>query len=177
MTNPDDYLFKLLSALIAAFYTARLAQRAAARERRRQLYGEAFKAALAWKELYFRVRRRRDTIESRYALVQHFHELQETLDYHKGWISTESKPLWRSYCGLVGKVKREYEPLIQKAWDRNPIPPGKNFPQKELDSLPALSKPEERFLRDVRWHLSLFPLLLKWWVRWVNRKVDQDVYR
>lgn len=173
-----EFLAGLSVALVGAYFTARLAQRAAARERRRQLYGEAYKAALTWKELYFRVRRRRNSDDARYKLADRFHELHENLDFHRGWISTESVALWRSYCGLVDRVKGDYEPLIQEAWDKAALRPGKRMPKDELGGLPDTRAAEKRFLRDVRWHLSLVPVIPKLWIRRVNRKSRvPDVYR
>lgn len=147
-------------AVIAAFATvtvaiigALAAYLSAKRDRRRRLYGEAVRAAMAWQELLYRVRRRGED-EGR-ALVHRFHTAQDQLSYYQAWVASDSKYMARSYERLVREVKTATEALIREAWD-SPVReiPGNARPG---DSHPDLRHAQWRFMADVRSHLSPFP--------------------
>ena len=76
----------LLLGVLTAIWSAISAKHA----RRRDLYSCAFKAALAWEEMLYRVRRRAEGDEAARALINRFHELQEEVNYHQGWLQSES---------------------------------------------------------------------------------------
>lgn len=138
------------------------------RDRRRDLYGRAYQNAMAWLEMLYRVRRRANTEQAERELVERFHGLQEGIDHHRGWLSSESKYLARSYCRLVAAIKLETEPLIRTAWKtagRRPSdrgPDGEAHPRVEAASL--------AFLTDVRLHLSLWPMIPRLYVAYRNRE-------
>ncbi len=143
------------ASITVALIGAATAYFTAKRDRRRQLYGEAYRAALAWKEMLYRVRRRATGSIAQHVLVDRFHDLQERIDYHEGWIGSESPWLRRSYVAFVQQVKTQTEPLILEAWG--------SIPQRVTDSSsalkhPALNKASSRFLFDVRCHLSIWQL-------------------
>ena len=71
------------SAIVVAVFTAVFARLSAQRDRRRQMYGEAFRTALEWREMLYRVRRRDNTDEGDRVIVDKFHDLQERLDYYE----------------------------------------------------------------------------------------------
>lgn len=149
----------LLLALLRALGTT-ITQR---RERERELFGAAYKAAMAWREMLYRVRRRLDGEESDQALIDRFHELQEQIDYHEGWIASESPSMKRSYCRLVKEVKDKTRDPIRHAWQE----PERRDPADAVldgDVHPDLDEVRERFLKDVRQHLSLWllPKLCVW---------------
>lgn len=125
------------------------------RDRRRSTYSEAYRAALTWTELYYRVRRRDP--DAPHELVPVFHEAQETIAYHEGWLMTESPQLGRAYGRFVRAVKEETRPRIQRAWSDPPCHPedGLEIPE---DGYPQVEGAKNQFLRDVRDHLSLSPL-------------------
>lgn len=142
------------------------------RDRRRALYGAAYRDAMAWTEMLYRVRRRANTEEAERALIERFHELQEQIDLQRGWLGSESVYLARSYCRVVEAIKGSTLPLIQRAWEipgRKPAEidaGGEEHPDCEAASL--------RFLFDIRLHLSIIPffpwLLLAWRNRnWLRR--------
>jgi hypothetical protein len=139
------------------------------RLRRRTLYGEAYKAAMSWIELVSRVRRRRADSESGANLIDRFHDAQEEIFFHRGWIGSESIFMQRSFDGLVKEIKRQSRPMIQQAWEAEPLA----NPAASLADLttPDLTLDAARFLRDVRNHLSplQFPKLT---VAWRNRKAS-----
>jgi hypothetical protein len=133
-----------------AAVSALAAYLASKRERRRALYSEAVKAAVAWEEMLFRVRRRSGGQERE--LVDRFHELQDDLTYHQAWVGSESKYMKRSYDKLIAEVKHSTADLITEAWGQ-PLrpPPGNALPD---DDFPSLGPVVDVFLRDVRSHLS-----------------------
>lgn len=140
------------------------------RDRRRALYGTAYQDAMAWLEMLYRVRRRANEDADERQLVERFHVLQERIDYHRGWLGSESRYLARSYCRLVREIKQQSESPLQKAW-RDPgcrpaEPPviGEPHPSVEPQSL--------RFLTDVRLHLSLWPVIPRLTLMLRNLKQD-----
>lgn len=146
----------ILIAGIAAFATVSAASIAALaayfsgkRERRRLLYGEAYKAALGWSEMLYRVRRRHVNDSE---VVEQFHELQERITYYRGWIGSESRYMQRSFDRFVKAVKDGTEQLITEAWDEPERPlPGNAKPD---DKHPIFDTESKAFLRDVRSYLS-----------------------
>ncbi len=124
------------------------------RTRRRTLYGEAYRAALAWREMLYRVRRRRGSGDAEDALISAFHDLQLDIDYHAGWIGSESVYVQRSYVRFVDQVKAATSPLIQQAWEARPAP-RPSWSDPEADH-PDVSAAARSFLFDVRCHLA-------WW--------------
>jgi hypothetical protein len=138
------------------------------RERQRDLYSQAFKAAMSWREMVYRVRRRAEGDEPERVLIDRFHELQEELDYYQGWIASESPWMGRSYCRLVEEVKQKCADDINKAWDE----PERRRPASgtlDNDNHPDCRADSDRFLFDVRSHLSMW-VLPKLLVAWRNRK-------
>jgi len=152
----------ILVALLAAV-TAYLGEK---RTRRRTLFGEAYRAALGWREMLYRVRRRRGGPEAEDALIASFHELQLEIDYHLGWIGSESIYMQRSYGRLVKSIKFATEHLIRAAWEeeapKHPSRSGAAGPH------PEVSQAARTFLFDVRCHLAWWQLP-KLLVVWRNR--------
>jgi hypothetical protein len=159
-----DSELALLVAAIAVFGTALTAYAAyltSKRERRRVLYSEAVRAAVGWKEMLYRVRRR--DIGQERALVDSFHKLQDDITYYQAWIGSESEHMKRSYDILVSGMKGVTQELINAAWSDEIRPaPGNAIPS---DSHPDVSGLVDEFLSDVRCHLSPWP-----WRRWQVRR-------
>jgi len=141
-----------LASVAVAAVSVLSAYFATKRERRRILYGQAVQVILKWNEMVYRVRRR-DPSEGR-ELIHSFHELQESLSYYQAWVASESKYLDRSYMRLVKAVKDECQPLIHAAWSEVRELPGFTLPG---DVHPDPSAEVERFMTDVRSHLSPWP--------------------
>ena len=89
------------------------------------MYATAYEAALDWLEMLYRVRRR-DSNKT-YDLADRFHDLQKTIDYHQGWIGTESKELGRAYRHFVRTVKALTVNEIRQAWKSPPCKPEDGF--------------------------------------------------
>jgi hypothetical protein len=143
-----------ISAVTVAALSAALARIFAQHDRRRQMYGEAFRTALEWREMIYRVRRRDNTEEHDRALVDRFHELQERLDYFEGWIGSESKYMSRSYQKLVSTAKSATMSDLQAAWNK----PGKKSNTDSDATHPVIDQAaRDAYLRDVHGHLSLQP--------------------
>jgi hypothetical protein len=163
------------SALIAGGFAVLLAVLkaigwlvSAPRDRRRDLYGRAYQDAMAWLEMLYRIRRRPQDGSGDRELIGRFHELQERIDYHRGWLGSESRFLAHSYCRLVEAIKHQCEPLIVQAWASAPRAPGTPAPEGEQHA--SVEAESLRFLSDVRMQLSYWPLLPLALVAWRNRQ-------
>ena len=155
-------LIGLTATLAAAVIAAAVAIGQAGRARRRNLYSDAYRSAMAWREMVYRVRRRSAGQEPE--LIAHFHEIQEQIHYHEGWIGTESPALAASYCTLVKTVRDVCAAPIREAWKAAP----RDFANQTepADVHPDVASAANAFLRDAREHLSPWP-----WVRWrVDRR-------
>lgn len=144
-------------------YSIAVGRKDADRNRRRDLYSEAYKVALQWCEGVYRVRRRASDGSTDGDLVKHFHDMQERISYYEGWLAMEAPELGRSYRALLGEVRSSCEPLVKDAWDR----PGREptTPTPENEKGPDLSDAKTAFVRDLNEHLSRRP--------WVRRRVKK----
>lgn len=162
-----NQLFGLVagSAVIAALLTHYLGQSERERNKRRKLYAEAIQAALGWREMLYRVRRRQSGSDDERAITLLFHDLQERLDYYDGLIWSHSPSLGRSYRKLVKQIRNASQPLIQEAWKNNPIKP-QDYDPSALKN-PKFKKQFDDFLEDVvrqtkpKYHV--FAKLKLWW--------------
>jgi len=147
----------LVAAAVALYLNTR-GRKNAERDRRRTLYSEAYRVALEWCEGIYRIRRRPQDGSGDVDLVRHFHDMQERIAYYEGWLAMESPVLGRAYKRFLREVMNEARALIQQAWSRPGCPPTQQTSPD--DKGPALNDVKERFLLDVREHLSGWP-----WVR------------
>jgi hypothetical protein len=130
------------AALVLAGLTGAAAYITRKRERQRDLYGQAYEAAMAWREMLYRVRRRAVGDEADRALVERFHQLQERIDYYRGWIGSESPYMARSYCQLVDAIKKGVEKPLIAAWGEDPRRPasaGTKDSDEHLTAQPTVS--------------------------------------
>jgi hypothetical protein len=153
------------AAIAGAMIAAIAAYLSTKRDRRRLLYGEAFKAALGWQEMLYRVRRRAKGGEA--AIVDKSHDLQEELTYYEGWMGSESKYMARSYRRLVRAVKQGTESHITTAWSESIRPVPGNATEEDVH--PRFQTESDGFLRDVRAYLSPWQWR-KFGMMWRNRK-------
>lgn len=130
-------------------------------DRRRQLYGGAFKAAWGWVEGYYRVRRRLP--EDAENLLTHLHDLWEEVAYYEAWLATEAPELGWSYGQLVKQITQSVSPLIAAAWSKPPQPMSEELADDEQrpDTLPEGMRAREQYLGDIRRYMSIWP-----WSRW-----------
>ncbi|WP_194860253.1 hypothetical protein [Dietzia sp. SYD-A1] len=157
-----------VSALVVALVSAWIARVFTNLDRKRTMYGEAYRTALEWREMLYRVRRRDNMPESDRLITDRFHDLEERLDFYEGWIGSESKYMARSYRKLVRASKSATLDLIREAWEKE----GKTGNADPADQHPPAS-PEvsQEFLKDVRGHLSMQP----WrWMLVVKRNWEDE---
>lgn len=152
------------ATIFVALYGALAAYLSVRRDRRRALYGEATRAAVAWNEQLYRVRRRREGDEA--SLVEHFHHVQGEIAHYQAWIGSDSRFMKRSFDRLVRESKRATQSLINEAWEHpiRPLPGNAS----SSDEHPDLDDLAAAFQRDVRGHLSPQPWR-KMAVVWRNR--------
>jgi hypothetical protein len=159
-------LITLFGGLLLALLKAVGISMTTTREREHELYSEAVRAAVAWRELFYRVRRRANTEEAARELVDQFHDLQEQIDYYQAWTSSAGNAIGRSYCTLVETIKTDALRRIHEAWRKPGLQPGEEFPADEHAADPK--EASDRFMKDVRRQLSFFfPRKLRVW--WCNR--------
>jgi hypothetical protein len=144
----------VLAAAVAIYLNA-TGRKQDSDSRRRDLYSNAYRAALEWEEAVYRVRRRNPDGSDDRELVARLHALQELISYHEGWLSIESEPLGKAYQKFVRDVMAECRPLLQDAWSRPGRPPTEPTPQDEKH--PDLSTSKALFTRAVRDHMA------PWW--------------
>jgi hypothetical protein len=152
-TTNEIAILGTAAAVVVALLSALAAYLASKRDRRRTLYSKAVQVIVGWKEMLYRVRRRRD--DQAADLVTAFHARQDELTYYQAWIAGESKYMSRSYARLVRGIKGETEALIEAAWEAPVRPaPGKALPE---DAHPDISPDVDAFAADLRSHLSPLP--------------------
>lgn len=152
-TSPWAIAVPASVTVAVAILTAWSAYLAGKRDRRRTLYAEAVKAAVVWKEMLYRIRRRGPGEER--ALIARLHDAQDNITFHEAWIASESRFLARSYGRFVTAVKHRAEPLITGAWAEPLRPaPGNALPE---DVHPSIEEHLEAFMGDLRAHLSVQP--------------------
>lgn len=161
----------IITGFVAIFNRA-LDSRRKDRDRRRDLYAQAYRDCLAWQEGYFRVRRRPSDGSTDRNLVERFHELQEALDFHEGWINSESLAMGRAFSRFKSDVKGDCEAPIRNGWKVAPVPPGGALPSDEVKPNSEISAC--RFQRDTRQHLSPWPWFrLCVWLRYRSDSSEQ----
>jgi hypothetical protein len=100
------------------------------RDRRRELYAEAFRAALALVEMVYRLRSA-DPDNAR-ALADHYHQLHEDINFHQEWIESESEEMGRAYRRLLLRIRAETRDPMRDGWsalrqrlaEKSPVPLG-----------------------------------------------------
>ena len=149
----------VISALFAAFIgIASLVVNAAkaTRDRRRDLYSQAYKVSMSWIEMAYRAHHCRAGDDK--AFLDSYHKLWEEGRYFEGWMWTESEELGFSYQSFTEAVRSVCEPFIEGTWQQ------RGDTTRPLQPLPVEPTPEtyknhiDAFLRDAREHLSFNPL-------------------
>lgn len=116
---------------------------------------EHFSAALAdvyrWAEVPYRVRRR--TPGHEHDVVALIHSLQECLLMHESWLRLESPQVHEAYVRLTSTLRGQCAPVIQQAWESDPLPPGAAMNLGEAVSI-DLAAAVDDYLSTVRSHLA-----------------------
>ncbi len=164
----------VIAALFAGLVaTTSLAVNAASgrRERRRNLYSEAYRTTMKWVEMAYRAHHAQpDDAE----LLVEYHKLWEDLRYYEGWVLFESPELGYSYARFKEAIERVCDKYIEKAWFQRSEEP------RPLVELPVEPRPEtyqtemDSFLEDVRDHLFPYPWRRGSMQRRVRRRIDRE---
>lgn len=155
LTAPEGALYGALIAAAVAIINSAVGRIHEQNNRRRDLYSAAYMAALEWCEGVYRVRRRNPDGSDDYKLVERFHELQERIAAHEGWIAMESAELGEAYRTFLNEVTSACAPLIRDAWSRLGRPPTEPTPPEEAN--PKLENAKGEFTEAVRRHMA------PWW--------------
>jgi hypothetical protein len=157
-----------LAALVA---TISLAANLAAgrRDRRRNLYSDAYRATMAWIEMAYRAYHAKPDDGGKF--LDAYHKLWEDVRYYQGWLLMESAELGYSFAQFKESVQRTCEQVIESAWLVRAAE------AKPLVELPVEPSPEtfrseqDLFLQDARDQLSPNP-----WTRWaIRRRVHRRI--
>jgi hypothetical protein len=160
----------LLAGLIATI-TLAVNATSGRRERRRNLYSEAYRATMTWVEMAYRVHHAPPNDEGALAA---YHKLWEDLRYYEGWVLFESPQLGYSYARFKEAVERVCDKFIEEAWNQRSAEP------KPLVELPVEPRPDtyqkemDAFLHDVRDHLSPYPWKRAAMSRRVRRRIEHE---
>lgn len=143
-----------LAALVAAV-TLALNMTAARRDRRRNLYSDAYRATMSWIEMAYRAYHAPPDEDA--AFLDGYHKLWEDIRYYQGWILMESAELGYSFALFKEAVQTVCESTIESAWASRTVE------SKPLEVLPVEPSPEtfraeqDHFLQDARDQLSPNP--------------------
>ena len=126
--------------------------------RQRQEFSKAFTACVAYEELPYIVRRRRNDVpqDERVRISSELNIIQRELAYYSAWLATESGHVSEAYENLVAKLREIVGTKIREAWLTPPIDSdsGMNMPDFGLSVLKPL---KEAYLLEVAYHLSWVP--------------------
>jgi hypothetical protein len=141
-----------LIAALSAIGVYVLGQRAASRDRKRELCGKAIAHALAWMELPYRIRRRVDNNpDTLRTLADRIHELQESLLFYSSWLRVELPQAHDEYQSLVNAVKQATRASVRDAWCTNPSAESADMNIEELKvDRAAVDERVSRFTAIVR---------------------------
>ena len=119
---PHYWSALLLAALIsAAVSIAGYWQNARANrlDRQRQLFAEAFRSVMEYREFAYKVRRRPPNGD-RSEISDALSEVQTHLSLHRATLEIESPSVAEHYVSLVDETRRIVGPLISRAWEQPP---------------------------------------------------------
>jgi hypothetical protein len=142
-------------AAIVTLVSIAVAATNARRDRRRHLYGEAYRTTMSWIEMAYRAYH---AAPGDREFLASYHKLWEDVRYYEGWLLFESTELGYSFARFKDAVQRVCDRFIEQAWLELSAEP------KPLIMLPVEATPEtfdtelNAFIRDSREHLSPNPL-------------------
>lgn len=148
----------LVAAVVAGVFAlvGILANQAASRrDRRREMYADAYRTALAMVEMVYRLRGvGADNVRD---LADQFHQIHEDLNFHQGWIETQSEAMGRAYRRLVLSIRSETREPINEGWHAarslTEDTSGARLGLVEANH-PDVKDAKRQFLSDVADHLS-----------------------
>ncbi len=164
-------VFTAMLAGLVAIVTLAVSLSAARRDRRRNLYSEAYRATMSWIELAYRAYHAPPDDGGKF--LDAYHTLWEDVRYYQGRLLMESTELGYSFALFKEAVQVVCETAIESAWLERTAAP------KPLVELPVEPSPDtfrseqDHFLEDAHDQLSPFPWTRAMMRRRVNRRIDK----
>jgi hypothetical protein len=165
-------IFAATLAALVATLTLALNMTAARRDRRRNLYSDAYRATMSWIEMAYRAYHAKPEDDGEFLDV--YHKLWEDVRYFQGWLLMESAELGYSFAQFKEAVQRVCEEAIESTWLK------RTTESKPLVELPVEPSPDtfrseqDRFLQDARDQLSPNPWTRAMMRRRVNRRIAEE---
>ena len=153
-TAPFQWPVLLLAALVsAAVSIVGYWQNARSKrlDRQRQLFADAFRSVVEYREFVYKVRRRSPKAD-RSQITDSLSDVQAQLNLHSATLRIEAPSVADSYVTLVGETRRIVGPQISKAWERHPPSSGVEMRTHGLD-LGELTVFEEAYMDSCNRHL------------------------
>ena len=156
----SDALATVIAAAVAAVVSLGvwwLTARRGERQRKRELFAQAFAAYASYREFPYVIRRRRadQPAAERVRISSDLRGVQEKISFFLAWTKSEGVGVGAAYTHLVAEARRVAGSAMARAWDMPAITsdPQMNIPDLDLSSL---RDAEDAFLKAVADHLS-------WW--------------
>jgi hypothetical protein len=165
-------IFAATLAALVATVTLAVNVTAARRDRRRNLYSDAYRATMAWIEMAYRAYHAPPDDGAKF--LDAYHKLWEDIRYFQGRLLMESTELGYSFALFKEAVQVVCETAIESAWLR------RTTESKPLVELPVEPSPDtfryqqDRFLQDARDQLSPNPWTRAMMRRRVHRRIAEE---
>ena len=165
-------IFAATLAALVATVTLAVNVTAARRDRRRNLYSDAYRATMAWIEMAYRAYHAPPDDGAKF--LDAYHKLWEDIRYFQGRLLMESTELGYSFALFKEAVQVVCETAIESAWLR------RTTESKPLVELPVEPSPDtfryqqDRFLQDARDQLSPNPWTRAMMRRRVHRRIAAE---
>jgi hypothetical protein len=162
-------IFAATLAALVATVTLALNMTAGRRDRRRNLYSDAYRATMSWIEMAYRAYHAKP--EHGGEFLDAYHKLWEDVRYFQGWLLMESAELGYSFAQFKEAVQLICEDVIESGWVQ------RTTEAKPLVELPVEPSPDtfryeqDRFLQDARDQLSPNP----WTRAMMRRRVQRRI--
>ncbi|MDG9725275.1 MULTISPECIES: hypothetical protein [unclassified Streptomyces] len=109
-------------ALLGAYLTYTLAQRAVRRESRAKTFAEALTTVEEYLEMPYRIRRRPESSPAvRQQLTDEVSGLLARMAFHQAWLQIEASAVAGPYSALVATARAEAGAQMSLAWQQPPI--------------------------------------------------------
>ena len=125
--------------------------RAKRQDRQRQLFAEAFRSVMEYREFAYRVRRRPPETD-RSAITDALSDVQAQLNLHIATLEIEAPSVARHYTTLVSETRRVVGPQIAAAWEQPPPTSDADMSMAGID-LTELGDLDAPFIRASNKHL------------------------
>jgi hypothetical protein len=165
-------IFAATLAALVATVTLALNMTAARRDRRRNLYSDAYRATMSWIEMAYRAYHAKPKDDGKF--LDAYHKLWEDVRYFQGWLLMESAELGYSFAQFKEAVQVVCEDVIESGWLK------RTAEAKPLVELPVEPSPDtfryeqDRFLQDARDQLSPNPWTRAMMRRRVQRRIGAE---